>query len=217
MRVGEAHALEWGDVDEQGSRFRIRQGKTAAARRWVAVPESLIVEIAYTCPREDRTPERKCSPASLRTSPTTSWQVRASTPGSSTGTRTPPPPLRERPDRSRRPGDPGRRPARSLAELTDARHLLPRADRRVRAGSILDRIGRLRVPFSSPWCAPGVIRESASRPQTCALIQTGVHILKTPNSVSEIGAFRAAESPRASTRRVSSGSMIPSSQRRAVE
>ena len=59
MRVGELHALEWGDVDEQGSRFRIKAGKTAAARRWVAVPEWLMEEIAETCPREDRTAERR--------------------------------------------------------------------------------------------------------------------------------------------------------------
>jgi hypothetical protein len=43
------------------------------------------------------------------------------------------------------------------------------------------------------------------------------HMRKMPNFVSGIGAFRAAEIPSASTRRVSSGSMIPSSQRRAVE
>jgi integrase len=59
MRVGELQALEWGDVDEQGSRFRVKQGKTASARRWVAVPDWLMREIARTCPREDRTPERR--------------------------------------------------------------------------------------------------------------------------------------------------------------
>jgi integrase len=59
MRVGEAHALEWQDVDEAGSRFRVRNGKTAAARRWVVVPDDLMQEIAATCPREDRTPERR--------------------------------------------------------------------------------------------------------------------------------------------------------------
>jgi integrase len=58
MRVGELHALAWGDVDERGSRFRVKTGKTAAARRWVAVPEWLMAEVAATCPREDRTPER---------------------------------------------------------------------------------------------------------------------------------------------------------------
>jgi integrase len=58
MRVGELHALAWGDVDEAKSRFRIKHGKTATARRWVAVPEWLMEEIAETCPREDRTPTR---------------------------------------------------------------------------------------------------------------------------------------------------------------
>ena len=43
------------------------------------------------------------------------------------------------------------------------------------------------------------------------------HMRKMPNSVSGIGALSAAEIPSASTRRVSSGSMIPSSQSRAVE
>lgn len=59
MRVGELTALAWGDVDETGSRFRIKDGKTTAARRWVAVPEWLMVEVAETCPREDRTTERR--------------------------------------------------------------------------------------------------------------------------------------------------------------
>jgi integrase len=62
LRVGEAHGLEWGDVDESGSRFRIKNGKTAAARRWVAVPEVLMHEIADMCPREDRTAERRVFP-----------------------------------------------------------------------------------------------------------------------------------------------------------
>jgi integrase len=57
-----AGALEWGDVDEAGSRFRIKKGKTAAARRWVAVPKWLVAEVAETCPREDRTPERRVFP-----------------------------------------------------------------------------------------------------------------------------------------------------------
>jgi integrase len=58
MRVGELAALEWGDVDEQSLRFRVKQGKTTAARRWVAVPDWLMAEVAGTCPREDRTAER---------------------------------------------------------------------------------------------------------------------------------------------------------------
>src|SRR3954452_15626618 len=43
------------------------------------------------------------------------------------------------------------------------------------------------------------------------------HIRKMPNVVSGIGAFNAEARPSASTRRVPSGSMTPSSQRRAVE
>ena len=43
------------------------------------------------------------------------------------------------------------------------------------------------------------------------------YILKTPNVVSGMGAFRLAAMPSASTRRVSAGSMMPSSQSRAVE
>jgi integrase len=62
MRVGEATSLEWGDVDEAACRFRVKAGKTAAARRWVAVPEWLMVEVAATVPREDRTAERRVFP-----------------------------------------------------------------------------------------------------------------------------------------------------------
>ena len=62
MRVGELSQLEWRDVDVAGSRFRIRQGKTKTARRWVAVPAWLMVEIQATCPLEDRTAERRVFP-----------------------------------------------------------------------------------------------------------------------------------------------------------
>jgi integrase len=62
MRVGELSQLEWRDVDVAGSRFRIRHGKTTAARRWVAVPAWLMVEIQATCPLEDRTAERRVFP-----------------------------------------------------------------------------------------------------------------------------------------------------------
>ena len=61
-RVGEIHGLEWRDVDLAESRFRVRQGKTAAARRWIAVPEWLMEEIAATCPLEDRTADRRVFP-----------------------------------------------------------------------------------------------------------------------------------------------------------
>jgi integrase len=59
MRVGELRDLEWRDVDLTESRFRIRKGKTATARRWVAAPPWLMEEIASTCPPDDRTPERR--------------------------------------------------------------------------------------------------------------------------------------------------------------
>jgi integrase len=59
MRVGELAQLEWRDVDVAESRFRIRQGKTAAARRWVGVPAWLMVEVQETCPPDDRSPERR--------------------------------------------------------------------------------------------------------------------------------------------------------------
>ena len=62
LRVGELAALSWGEVDESGSRFRVKSGKTAAARRWVAVPEGVMAEVAATVPREDRTPERLVFP-----------------------------------------------------------------------------------------------------------------------------------------------------------
>jgi len=59
MRIGELTALAWGDVDETGLRFRVKAGKTAAARRWVQVPEWVMIEVAGLCPREDRTPDRR--------------------------------------------------------------------------------------------------------------------------------------------------------------
>jgi integrase len=62
LRVGELYSLECRDVDEHGSRFRIRSGKTAAARRWVAVPEDLMAEIGRSIPPDDRTPERRVFP-----------------------------------------------------------------------------------------------------------------------------------------------------------
>ena len=59
MRVGEARDLEWRDVDLVVSRFRIRSGKTKAARRWVPVPEAVMEAVAETCPPDDRTAERR--------------------------------------------------------------------------------------------------------------------------------------------------------------
>jgi integrase len=58
MRVGEVAAVVWGDVDETALRFRVKAGKTRAARRWVAVPEDVMGAVSETCPREDRSPNR---------------------------------------------------------------------------------------------------------------------------------------------------------------
>jgi integrase len=62
MRVGEAHSLEWQDVDVTNSRVRVRHGKTAAARRFVAAPVALMDDIAASTPPDDRTPERRVFP-----------------------------------------------------------------------------------------------------------------------------------------------------------
>jgi integrase len=59
MRVGELVSLEWQDVDLAESRFRIRRGKTRAARRWVPVPSELMMEITMLTPPDDRVPERR--------------------------------------------------------------------------------------------------------------------------------------------------------------
>ena len=47
-------------------------------------------------------------------------------------------------------------------------------------------------------------------------VQDPCYILNTPNVVGSIGAFRLAEMARPSTRRVSAGSMTPSSHSRAL-
>jgi integrase len=66
MRAGELAKLEWADVDQANSRFRIRAGKTAAARRWVTVPEWVMEDVLETCPPDDRTPERRVFPGATR-------------------------------------------------------------------------------------------------------------------------------------------------------
>src|SRR5262249_7145743 len=47
-------------------RFRIRNGKTAAARRWVAVPDWLLDDIEATCPPDDRISDRPLFPGADR-------------------------------------------------------------------------------------------------------------------------------------------------------
>ena len=63
MAIGETSQLEWGDVDEQGCRFRLRRatvkGQIRSRARWVQVPDWLMEIIASTCPPEDRTPTRR--------------------------------------------------------------------------------------------------------------------------------------------------------------
>lgn len=54
LRVGELVQLEWRDVDLAGQRLRIRNGKTPAARRWIAIPDDLVDDLTAT-PEDDRT------------------------------------------------------------------------------------------------------------------------------------------------------------------
>jgi integrase len=66
MRVSELAELTWGDVDVAGCRFRISHGKTRSARRWVAVPAWLMVQVQETCPPDDRAPEQRVFPGFTR-------------------------------------------------------------------------------------------------------------------------------------------------------
>ena len=59
MRVGETVALTWADVDESGSRFRIRASVAKTRRtRWAQVPDWLMQAVSETTPPDDRVPER---------------------------------------------------------------------------------------------------------------------------------------------------------------
>jgi integrase len=88
MRVGELQGLAWGDVDEASNRFLIRSGKTATARRCVAVPDSLMLEVAVTVPREDRTAERIVFPGFTGSAAKNAMARACKGPGSCTGIRT---------------------------------------------------------------------------------------------------------------------------------
>ena len=61
FRVGEAAALEWGDIDfvEGAARVRREATKTAAGRRWVPVPGLLLEELDGLLPVEDRRADRR--------------------------------------------------------------------------------------------------------------------------------------------------------------
>ena len=64
--------------------------------------------------------------------------------------------------------------------------------------------------------AQDVVGRSAS-PLSWWLASSAAHIRNTPKRVSGIGAFSAADMPKASTVRVSAGAITPSSHSRAVE
>lgn len=68
FRIEEIQELEWGDIDEERCQIRIRTGKSKSARRRVDVPAWLIEKMGETCPREDRTPERRVFPGFNRMS-----------------------------------------------------------------------------------------------------------------------------------------------------
>ena len=64
---------------------------------------------------------------------------------------------------------------------------------------------------------PGIAFAAPNRPRSSCFRVFVVHILKTPNRGSGIGALYAADNPSASDARVSTGSRTPSSHSRAVE
>lgn len=60
LRVGELLSLTFGDFDESGRRLRLRRERTKTSRpRWIPLPGWLAEAIARSCPREDRTPDRR--------------------------------------------------------------------------------------------------------------------------------------------------------------
>ena len=62
-RISETADLAFGDFDEAGRRLRLRRETTKTGRaRWVNLPEWLSDAIARSCPREDRTPDRRIFP-----------------------------------------------------------------------------------------------------------------------------------------------------------
>lgn len=60
LRISEAAALRWGDVDVAGDRLRLPRSATKTGQsRWVQLPAWLMDAIEDTCPLEDRVPQRK--------------------------------------------------------------------------------------------------------------------------------------------------------------
>jgi integrase len=59
MRIGEAEALTWGDVDEPRQRWRVSGAVAKTGRaRWVPVPDVIFEAVTRLVAREDRVPER---------------------------------------------------------------------------------------------------------------------------------------------------------------
>ena len=54
LRVGELCALGWDAVDQAHGRIKVKDGKTAAARRWVPIPASLLTDVLEATPPDDR-------------------------------------------------------------------------------------------------------------------------------------------------------------------
>ncbi len=132
MRVGELAALAWGDVDEQGSRFRIK-----ARQDGRGPPLGRGARVADGRDRRDgarvRT-ARPSGPCSSASPPDVAKNVMARA-CKAAGIVAPAParpaaPLREREDRRGRPGDDRRGAARTLAEEPDAGHVLARSARK---------------------------------------------------------------------------------------
>jgi integrase len=61
LRVGEALAATWGDLDAGASRLRVSRvrTKTAAGRRWAQLPEPLLEGLLAGTPPDDRSPDRR--------------------------------------------------------------------------------------------------------------------------------------------------------------
>ena len=109
------------------SRFRVRHGKTAAARRWVAVPDWLMDEVADDLPARRPHPGAACVPGFTAD---VAKNVMARACKAAGIVHRHPHDLRHRyasrEDRRGRPGDAGCRATRALEEVPDAGHVLAR-------------------------------------------------------------------------------------------
>jgi integrase len=60
LRIGEAAALRWSDVDVAGLRLRLPRSATKTrTSRWIYLPQWLMDALEDTCPLEDRVPDRR--------------------------------------------------------------------------------------------------------------------------------------------------------------